>query len=147
MCVSRTGLEVMKQLTPTGRTKDIPTKPYLVDWEGEQGSQFSAEVLDFLRPYWRHDVVLSEWPVAGTRLRYDYVNLSRRIVVESDGVQHGAFNEHLHQGSRVNYLNQIKRDLLKDKMAERNGFLMVRITPDDMPLTRDFFKRQFDIDL
>lgn len=136
----------MKQKTITGRLKDIPTTPYLVDFADDQGSQFSADVLDFLYPYWKHDVILAEWPVAGTRLRYDFVNLSKKIVVETDGIQHTQFSDHFH-GSRAKYLHQIKNDLLKDRIAEINGFKMVRINPDDLPLTKDFFKHQFDIDL
>lgn len=136
----------MKQKTITGKLKDIPTAPYRVDWDANQGSQFSADVLDFLWAYWKHDVVLAEWPVAGTKLRYDFVNLTKHIVVETDGIQHSQFSDHFH-GSRAGYLNQIKRDLLKDRIAEINGFKMVRINPDDLPLTKEFFKRQFDIDL
>lgn len=137
----------MKFKTLTGRFKDIPVHKYLVDWEGEQGSKFSEEVLDFLYDYWKHDVVLCELDVAGTRMRYDFVNLSKRIIVETDGIQHSSYNMHLHQGSRANYLAQIKRDLAKDRAAEINGFQMVRINPSDLPLTKDFFKKQFDIDL
>ncbi len=136
----------MKQVTATGRTKDIPTAPYRVDWDGDQGSEFSAQVLDFLYPYWRHDVVLAEWPVPGTRMRYDFVNLSKRIIAETDGVQHDQFSTHFH-GNRVAFLSQIKRDLLKDKIADLNGFTLIRIKPGDLPLSKDFFKRQFDIDL
>lgn len=137
----------MKQKTITGRVKEMPTAPYIVDWDGEQGSQFSADILDFLYPYWKHDVVLAEWGVPGTRMRYDYVNLSRRVICECDGLQHDQFSEHWHKGSRTNYLAQIKRDLLKEKVAEINGFKLIRIKPSDLPLTKEFFKRQFDIEL
>lgn len=148
----------MKQKTVTGRIKEVSTAPYKVDWDGEQGSDFSAEILDFLEPYWRHDVVLAEWPVAGTKLRYDYVNLTRRIIVECDGVQHNAFNAHFHGLTSTGnsrdplarspkYLKQIKNDQLKDKIAHLNDFLMIRILPKDLPLTKEWFKSAWDLTL
>lgn len=148
----------MKQRTATGRVKDIPTAPYLVDWDDDQGSEFSANVLEFLRPYWRRDVVLAEWPVAGTRLRYDYVNLTRRIVIETDGIQHDVFNPHFHGmvstgdpsdplARSPKYLKQIMNDQLKDKVAQLNDFLMIRIKPKDLPLTKEWFKSAWDLTL
>ncbi len=133
--------------TLTGKPKNINVTRYRVDFDGDQGSKFSEDVLDFLYPYWKHDVVLCELPVAGTRLRYDYVNVSKRIVCETDGFQHDNFSEHFHRGSRNAFLKQIKHDLEKDRAAEINGFKMIRIKPSDLPLTKEFFKRQFDIDL
>lgn len=137
----------MRFVTPTGRFKDVKINKYLVDWEGDQGSLFSEEVLDFLHPYWEHDVVVAELPVAGTRMRYDYINLTRRIVVETDGKQHDQLSQHFHGGSQMVWLKQMKNDLLKDEMAAANGFKMIRIKPDDLPLTKSFFKTKFDIDL
>lgn len=137
----------MKQITVYGRIKDVHTTPYIVDWEGSHGSLFSEEVLDFLHKYWKYDVVLAEWPVVGTRMRYDFVNLSKKIIVETDGIQHTKYSEHFHGGSRISYLLQIKRDLLKDKIAELNNFQLIRINPTDLPLTKEFFKRQFSIEL
>ncbi len=136
----------MRFKTLSGRTKEINISPYRIDWDGDFPSNFAADIADFLYPYWKHDVVLTELEVAGTRMRYDMVNLSKRIVVEGDGRQHDAYVPHFH-GSRMGFLAQIKRDLLKDKIAEMNGFTLIRIKPSDLPLTKDFFKRQFDIDL
>lgn len=139
----------MKQLTLKGRTKDIPTASYVVDWKGKQGSKFSKEVLDFLYPYWKYDIVLAEWPVAGTKMRYDFVNLTRSIIVETDGKQHDAPSKFFHGdfGMRTNYAAQLERDMDKDAIAEKNGFTMVRIKPHDLPLSKEFFKKNFDIDL
>jgi hypothetical protein len=137
----------MKQITKTGKVKNVKTTPYLVDWDGEQGSKFSEEVLDFLYKYWKNDVVLAEWPVVGTKMRYDYVNLSKKIVCETDGEQHDDPLNFRNRGSSAVWLAQIKRDILKDEIAELNGFKMVRIKPKDLPLTKEFFKQQFDIDL
>lgn len=142
----------MKWKTPNGKIRDIKgIHTYLVDWTASQGSEFSTEVLELLEPYWRHDMVFAELPVAGTRLRYDFVNLSKRIICETDGIQHSCFSEHFHSGSREKYKLQIKNDLLKDRAAETNGFQMVRIKPADLPKLRvspkAWFKAYHDITL
>lgn len=137
----------MKWKTPTGRLKDIPMHHYLVDWMADQDSQFSAEVLEFFRPYWRHDVVCAQVPVAGNRMSYDYVNVTKRIIVEADGIQHDNPNSHFHGGSNAKWLGQIKRDHLKNDLAAKNGFTMIRIKPDDMPLSRRWVESTFGVTL
>lgn len=137
----------MKWLTPTGRLKDIPVHRYRVDWMADQGSQFSSDVLDFFEPYWRHDVVYSELPVAGTKMRYDFVNLTKHVILETDGIAHLTPKSHFHGGIPAKWLDQIKRDDLKNQMARRNGFIMVRIEPDHLPLTKKWVEETFDITL
>ena len=137
----------MKWLTIKGRPKEIATASYKVDWDGKQGSKFAAQVLTWFKPYWRGDVVLAEFPVPGTKSRFDYVNLSKKIILEVDGDQHGEYSPHWHKGSRANYLGQIKRDLEKDSIAEINLFKMVRITTADLPLTKEWLEKTFNITL
>lgn len=142
----------MKWKTRSGKLKDIKgVHNYLVDWTAKQGSEFSREVLDLLYPFWKGDIVFAELPVAGTRMRYDFVNITRKIIVETDGEQHGAYNKHMHNGSIWNYQSQITRDMDKDHLAEINGFRMVRIKPDDLPKLRvsikAWFKAYHDITL
>lgn len=133
----------MKFKTPTGRFKDVNVAHYRVDFDGEQGSDFSAEVLDLLYPYIKYDVVLAEFPVVGTRLRYDYIDLNRKLAIECDGVQHDDPLAYHNRGSKAVWLAQIKRDDLKNRMAEANGWTMVRIKPDDMPALRKDIKKWF----
>jgi len=141
----------VKFKTPTGRLKEINIAAYRVDFDGEQGSDFAAEVLDLLYPYWKYDIVTQELPVAGTRLRYDYVNHSKRIACECDGVQHDDPLAYHNRGSKAVWLAQIKRDDLKNRMAAAQGWTMVRIKPDDMPKLRKdikgWFLEMFDITL
>ncbi|MBF9678727.1 hypothetical protein IAI24_11340, partial [Streptococcus pseudopneumoniae] len=67
----------MKWKTATGRFKDIPMHKYLIDWEDKQDSKESKRLAEFLKPYWKYDVVCVQVPVAGTpRYSYDYVNIS-----------------------------------------------------------------------
>ena len=137
----------MKWKTLHGKVKEIPTACYRVDWDGEHGSRFSKSVLEFLRPYWQNHVVLAEYPVAGGNMRFDFVNITRRIVIETDGIQHDQYNAHFHRGSEHVYKDQIKRDLKKDDIARLNGFTMVRIKPSDLPLTKEWLEKTFDITL
>ncbi len=138
----------MKFVTPTGRLKDIPVSQYRVDWMADQGSQFSSEVLDFFEPYWRHDFVVAELPVAGRdQMRYDFVNLTKHVILETDGIAHYDPKSHFHGGSKAKWLAQIKRDELKNQMARRNGLTMIRIQPDNLPLTKEWVEETFGITL
>lgn len=120
---------------------------YCIDWMDDQDSKFSAEVLEFFAPYWRHHIVYTQVPVAGTKMSYDYVNITKRVIIEADGIQHQDPNSHFHGGSNAKWLSQIKRDDLKDRMAEANGYTMVRITPEHLPLTKKWVESTFDIKL
>lgn len=137
----------MRFKTLTGRVKDVNINRLLIDWDGDDfGSQFEAEFADWIHPYWRHDVVVCQLPVAGTRLSIDFFNVTRRIAAEIQGRQHLEYVEWL-SGSRAGYLSQIKRDLVKAEWCAANQIKLIEILPKDLPLTKDFFKRQFDIDL
>jgi len=121
---------------------------YLVDWDADQGSEFSANVLEFLEPYWKHDIVCAEVPVAGKmRMRYDFVNLSKKLICETDGAQHDEFIEGFFHRTREDYKAQMQRDMLKDRLAEKNGFKMMRIKPTDLPLTKEWFLKTFEVTL
>lgn len=137
----------MKWKTSTGKYKNINMPDYLVDWDAKQDSQFSREVLLFLRPYWKHDIVCAQVPVAGTRMSYDYVNVSKRIIVEADGAQHDKLILGFFHRTAEDYKAQFKRDILKDDLAQLNNFKMVRIKPSDLPLTKEWFKKTYDITL
>lgn len=136
----------MKWKTASGKLKEIPMHRYLVDWDDDQDSQFSAEVLDFFEPYWQHDVVCAQVPVAGSKMSYDYVNVTKRLVLECDGRQHTSFVPHFHT-NRANFQAQVRRDFQKDDLAERNGFTMIRIRPDNLPLTKTWLESTFDVTL
>lgn len=138
----------MKWKTATGRLKDVNMTQYLIDWDGDQDSEQSSELADFLYPYWKHDIVCVQVPCVGTRMSYDYVNATKRIIIEYDGAQHDKLVlGHFHR-TRSDYVAQIKRDLLKNQLAEKNGFKMVRIKPDDLSkLSREWFKETWEITL
>lgn len=137
----------MKWITLRGRVVDVPTAKYRVDWDGDQGSRFSKAVLDWIKPYWEKDAVLAEWPVpGGNRMRFDFVNINKRLIVETDGKQHDQYSDHFH-GSQSAYRAQMGRDLKKDEVALLNQFTMIRIKPEDLPLTKEWLEKTFDITL
>ncbi len=118
-----------------------------VKWNGPCRSNFQKTVKQFLEPYWSRHQVFEEMPVPGTPLRCDLVNLSRKIVVESNGMQHDKYNKFFHRGNVDAWLDQINRDNQKRLWAQQNGFQFIEIYEADLPLTVEFFKTKFDIDL
>lgn len=135
----------MKWKTLSGRLKDIPSHQYRVDFDGDQGSEFSAEVLDFFYPYWKYDVVFAEHPVPGTKMRWDFVNQTKRVILETDGDQHHDPQNHWNKIKPGAWLKQVKHDADKDKIAEKNGYTVVRIRECDLPLTKEWVQETFGI--
>lgn len=119
-----------------GRKKSIkkPSK-YLIDWQGKSLSKFQEAVKAFLFDYWENQYVFEEFPVAGTRSRFDIYNASQRVVVEANGTQHGSYNKFFHRGSKMNFLGQVKRDLDKQAFCDLNGITLVEISE------KDFYKK------
>jgi hypothetical protein len=136
----------MKFKTLTGKTKEISIKKYLIDWDGDSLSKFQMEVKDFLYPFWKNDVVCEELIMAGTKMRFDMVNISRKIVVEVQGAQHNELNNYWNQGSKLVFLKQLKKDMSKFKWCELNGFKFVEIEPND-ELTPKLFLERYNISL
>ena len=143
----RAGNLEMKFKTLTGRLKEVNVKPYLIDYNNDSLSDFQYNIKTFLKPYWQYDVVCEELPVAGTKLRFDFINLNKHIVVEANGIAHLDPKSHFHGGSKTKWLSQIKRDMLKHKWCEINGYTLVEIEPDDIPLSKDFFLKEYNIKL
>jgi len=76
----------------------------------------------------------------------DIVNATKRIAIEVQGRQHKEFNKFFHK-TRGNYLESIKRDLLKRQWLEKNNFKLIEIEEEEVnKLSKTFFK-QLGIDL
>lgn len=115
-----------------------------IDWDGKSLSKFQFNVKQFLRPHWINHVVYEEIPLAGTRLSLDFLNFTRRLAVEVHGDQHRQFVKFFH-GKREGLTDQIKRDMQKLEWLEINDFQLIEIYTDDMPLTKQWFKKTYDI--
>lgn len=122
----------MKFKTLTGSSADLKNaKKYLINWQGQSKSKFQLSVKDFLRPYWKADIVFEELKIVGTRLSFDFYNANKKIAVEVQGEQHTKYVKFFH-GNRMKYLEQLKRDDKKFRFCEINGITLVEIYPKDI---------------
>ena len=131
----------MKFKTLTGSTrKIIGAQKYNIDWEGSSKSKFQKSVKDFLKDYWSRHVVFEEFPVAGTRMTFDFYNANEKIAIEVQGGQHTKYVPFFHGNYKNNYLMQLKRDHQKHDFCELNDIQLVEIYEKDK-LSKDFFKK------
>ena len=102
-----------------GSTRKIKAaRKYLIDWEGKSKSKVQNSVKEYLKKYWKQDIVFEEFPLAGTRMTFDFYNATKNVIIEVQGRQHTKFVPFMHAGSKINYLKQLKRDQDKIKFCE-----------------------------
>lgn len=120
---------------------------YLIDWDKKSRSKPQTLVKDFLFVFWRNDCVCEEFRVPGSLLRCDFVNFTKKIIIEVSPEQHISFNKFFHH-NRLGFLNSLKRDFAKEEWAKTNSFYFCHINNEDLKLlTKDYFKEKFDIEL
>ena len=120
-------------LCTNGRKKKIANSvKYLIDWDADCKSGIQKTVKNVLYDNWFADVVFEEFPVAGTRLTFDFFNATRNIAVEVDGNQHYKYNKFFHSNSRQNFLSQLKRDEKKEYFCEINNIELIRILESEI---------------
>ena len=100
---------------------------YKIDWQGNSLSKLQKSVKIELVKYWGADIVYEEFPLAGTRLNFDFYNATKNIVLEVDGHQHYRYNKFFHGQNRFNFLQQLKRDNDKEKFCDLNGIKLYRV--------------------
>lgn len=100
-------------------------------WSADSRSKFQTKIKNLLLPIWRNDIVFEEFPVFGTRLTLDFLNASRNIAVEVQGIQHIKYTPFFQNGESA-YLDQLKRDQKKLVFCENNKIRLVEIFPEDM---------------
>ena len=136
----------MKFKTLNNKERTINPAKYVIDWTGKSLSNYQFQVKQFLYKYWMAHIVLEEFPLVGTRLRFDFFNITRSIAIEFQGQQHQNYIAHFCNNSRAKYLAQIKRDLLKQKWCDINNVLLIEIYPEDIDdLCPEWFKEKYDI--
>lgn len=128
----------MKWVDRNGKVRNVSIKKYLIDWEKPAPSKEAQVVKDFLKEFCKDHIVLEEFRIPRTRLRVDFVNLTRRFAIEHAGRQHTNYTEYFH-GSPMGYLNSLKRDDMKYQELIRNDFKFIETTKQDFPLTLDLF--------
>jgi hypothetical protein len=128
-----------------GRARSRKVTKYLIDWDKKSRSKLQFNVKQFLRSYWKNHIVYEEFPVYGTRLKVDIVNMTKKIAIEVQGSQHETFNKFFHDNSRAKYLASIKRDAKKAEWLALNDFVIMYIYEKDVPnLSLDFFVDVYD---
>lgn len=124
-----------------GRKKPLKNaRKYTVDWNSKTRSKFQDAAKKFFYPYWNMDMCMEEMPLVGSLMKFDIVNVSKKIVCEIMGKQHCQFSKHFH-GTKGKFLGQIKRDLQKHDWCELNGFTLIEIY-SEKELTYDYFLSQ-----
>lgn len=98
-----------------------------IDWEAPSKSKLQKSCKDLLALVWQGDSVAEEQRIPSTKLSVDFVNFTKKIMVEVDGEQHRKYNKYFHNGNIFNFAASIKRDDKKEKFAELNGFQLIRV--------------------
>jgi hypothetical protein len=129
---------VFKTLTGSSKRVKKPKK-YLIKWNGQSLSKLQFSVKEFLETYWDTDIVFEEFPIVGTRMRFDFFNSNKGIAIEVQGGQHLKYTPFFHGKSKSTFLSQIRRDNEKAKFCKLNKIKLVEIYPND-ELSIDLFK-------
>lgn len=138
----------MRFILLNGRKVYKNIEDYRIDWDSKERSIVQFKVKQFLKKYWLSNVVYSEMPIPGTRLKCDLVNVTKKIAIETSGEQHYSFNSHFHQKSRSRYLKSIGNDMKKREFLEYNGFAVLEIHEKEVKdLTHNWFYEKFGINL
>tara|TARA_Y100000401_G_scaffold87342_1_gene72780 strand:- start:4354 stop:4770 length:417 start_codon:yes stop_codon:yes gene_type:complete len=131
-----------------GRLVNKSVSKYRVDWEGKCRSNIQFEVKQFFKTFWYGQICYEEFPVYGTRMKVDLINMTKRIAVETQGAQHESFNKFFHNNSRANYLRSITRDYDKIVWLENNNFKILEIFEEDLAsLSRKYILDKFEVSI
>lgn len=126
--------------TLTGSSKRVSkAKKYLIQWNSSSRSKMQFNVKQYLKKYWSNDIVFEEFPIAGTKMTFDFYNPNKKVAIEVQGKQHLKYTPFFHGKSKSNFLSQIRRDNDKQKFCELNNIKLVEIYPND-EMSTDLFK-------
>jgi|TARA_R100000664_G_scaffold752_1_gene2161 hypothetical protein len=131
-----------------GRLVNKSVTKYRINWEADCRSKFQYEVKQFFKTFWYGQICYEEFPVYGTRMKVDLINMTKRIAVESHGAQHESFNKFFHNNSRANYLRSITRDYDKVVWLENNDFKVLEIFEEDLAsLSKKYIMEKFEVSI
>lgn len=138
----------MKLYDIKGRLVNKSVTKYRIKWDGECRSNFQYEVKQFFKKFWYGQICYEEFPVYGTRMKVDLINMTKRIAVEVQGAQHEQFNKFFHNNSRANYLKSITRDHDKIVWLENNNFKILEIFESDLAsLSKKYIFDKFEVSI
>lgn len=131
-----------------GFPKKVNINKKLIKWDDPSASSAQFKTKKFLKDYWAPDRVCEEFIIPGSRLRIDFINFSKKIVIEVSGQQHEKFVKFYHK-NRLNFLSSVKRDMQKiDWVESKMKFKFIEIYDNEVDmLSENFFLERFDINL
>jgi len=121
-----------------------PDRKYRIDWERKAPSKGAQKVKDWLKENCNDLIWFEEYRVPTTRLRVDFLSPNKKIAIEFNGRQHDDFVEFF-QKTRLGLLKQVKNDLKKRDILEKNGYTLIEIYEVDLPISRKFFEERFGV--
>jgi hypothetical protein len=131
-----------------GKLRSRNVSRFLIDWNKKSRSKIQFKVKQFLKTYWKNQIVYEEFPVYGTLMKVDILNATKKIAVEVQGRQHSEFNKFFHKNSASNYLNSIKRDCQKREWLELNNFKILEIEEEDInKLSAEYILKTFSVSI
>jgi very-short-patch-repair endonuclease len=130
-----------------GREVNKSINKYLVDWDKPCKSKVQSKVKQFFRQHWSTHIVVEEFPVFGTLMRCDLINLTKKIAIETHGMQHDKFVKHFHK-TKTGFKNSIKRDLKKHEWLQQNGFELIEIFENEIHfLNEEWLLKKFELEV
>jgi hypothetical protein len=130
-----------------GKEVNKTINKFLIDWNKPCKSKVQFNVKKFFEYCWNTHVVVEEFPVFGTRMKCDLINFTKKIAVETHGLQHDKFVKHFHK-TKTGFKNSVKRDLQKYQWLEMNGFRIIEIFENELiSLSPEWIKEKFDIEI
>lgn len=132
-----------------GRVVNVNVFKWRVDWDRiVSAPQF--KIKSILKPYWINDLVLEEAIFLG-RMRFDLININKRIACEISPKSSHSYNKFFHRGSKLNFLSALKREIQKEKWLVLNNFRLVEVFDEDVACIKSnavkWFKDKYDITL
>lgn len=128
---------IVRYLTLDNKPYAINTDNYPISWNKKRASLFQFNIKKFFHKYWAKDICCEEFPCrpkVSDQLRFDIVNVTRKIVVEAHHDQHVEYSEFFHQTQKNFIDKQLKSDRLKEMWCEHNGYKLIEIFNSDLPL-------------
>ena len=118
----------MEFRTLLGSVKKI-TKPnkYRIDWSGPSRSKIQFTVKTKLKTIWDNHIVFEEFPLAGSKMSFDFYNANKRIAIEVQGRQHVKYVPHFHGKNKINFISQMRRDHQKREFCQINNINLIEV--------------------
>lgn len=118
-----------------------------IDWD-KIVSKPQFAVKQFLESYWKHDQIVEEFYIPGSKFRIDLFNINKKIAVEiSPTKYHVNYNPWLHK-DRHKFLAKVKNDEAKRNWCTRNDIRLIELYDEDIKaLSHQYILDKYDISL